>query len=384
MRKSIEMKKQLDALKNEISTMQAAGKIAEAHAKLESLTSMKQAIEVQEALEVEEDENFSAGTPTPVNMIPAADEKVVKNRVFNKQVFEKKLTEAENKFAVPAVVNEVGTPSQVGVTPGKGGYLLREEQAKQLIEYRKNLTSLKAYVDVIPVTSRSGSTPTTSDDSSVLTNFDENPVGGIAEKDIDFGSVPFAIKDYGEIIPVSLTLLADIDIDLIGLIGRRFTRKAVRTENAKILAILNALTPVAIDSYDDIKTALNVTLDPDVVDGSIILTNQNGFDYLDKLKDTNGHPLLQPVLGDATKKQISGIVIVSLSNSQLPNVSGKIPFFVGNLLEAIKFFDRQQVTVDSSTEAGFVRNTLLLKAIERFDTAAGDTSAVSYLQLTVA
>lgn len=384
MKKSIEMKKELDALKNEISTMQAAGKIAEAHAKLDALTSMKQAIEVQEALEVEEAEDFKAGTPTPVNEIPKSDEKVVRNRAFNKQILNLKLTESENKFAATAIVNEVGTPGQVGVTPGKGGYLLRQEQVNQLIEYRKNLKSLKTYADVIPVTARSGSLPTTIDDSSTLTNFDENPVGGIAKKDIDFSTLPYAVKDYGEIIPASLTLLADIDIDLIGLIGRRFTRKAVRTENTKILAILNALTPVAIDSYDDIKTALNVTLDPDVVDGSIILTNQNGFDYLDKLKDTNGHPLLQPVLGDATKKQISGIVIVPMSNAQLPNVSGKIPFFVGNMVEAIKFFDRQQVTVDSSTEAGFSTNTLLLRAIERFDVEAGDTTAVSYLQLTVA
>ena len=89
-------------------------------------------------------------------------------------------------------------------------------------------------------------------------------------------------------------------------------------------------------------------------------------------------------MGDATRKQFGGTVIVPMSNAQLPNVSSKIPFFVGNLVEAIKFFDRQQVTVDSSTEAGFSTNTLLLRAIERFDVVAGDTSAVSYLQLTPA
>lgn len=383
MRKSVEMKKQLDALKNEISTMQAAGKIADAHAKLEALTSMKQAIQVQEALEADEADEFSAGNPVPVNVIPKGEEKVVKNRAFNKQVLGQPLTAAESKFMAP-VVNEVGTPGQVGAIPGKGGYLLREEQSNQLIEYRKNLKSLKAYADVIPVTARSGSTPTTTDDSSELTNFDEYPVGGLTEKDIDFGNLPYAVKDYGDIIPVSLTLLSDIDVDLVGLIGRRFVRKSVRTENTKILTILKALTPVDITDYEGIKTALNVTLDPDVVDGSIVLTNQNGFDYLDKLKDTNGHPLLQPVLGEKTKKQISGTEIVPVSNSQLPNVSGKIPFFVGNLFEAVKFFDRKQVTVDSSTDAGFVRNALLLRAIERFDVVAGDTSAVSYLQLTVA
>lgn len=35
MRKSVEMKKQLDALKNEIKTLQVAGKVNDAHSKLD-------------------------------------------------------------------------------------------------------------------------------------------------------------------------------------------------------------------------------------------------------------------------------------------------------------------------------------------------------------
>ncbi|MEG0798703.1 MAG: phage major capsid protein [Acidaminococcaceae bacterium] len=381
MRKSIEMKKQLDALKNEIGTLQASGKVADAHAKLDALNELKQAIQVQEALETEEDEGFGGGSPAPVNQIPEADEKKIRNRVFNKQVLGMPLAENEMKY----IVDTVGTPGQVGATPAKGGYLLPDEQISRVLEFRRGLTALKNYCEVVPVTRRSGSIPTTTDDSTTLTNFDE--LDTITKADIDFSSVPFSVVDYGEIIPAAKTLLEDIDVDLVSLIGRRFARKGVRTENSKILALLAALTPAAISDYKDIKTALNKTIDPALVEGSIIITNQSGFDYLDSVVLTGGQLLLQPVITDPTKKQFAGHEIVVLSNAQLPEVTGtpnKIPFYVGNLYEFAKFFDRKQVTIDSSVEAGFTTNALFLRAIERFDVKTADSAAMVYLQLPVA
>lgn len=79
MRKSVEMKKQLDALKNEIKTLQAAGKVNEAHGKLDELNTMKNAIAVQEAIEQEEMENFAGN---PVEHTVTVDNSVMQNRVF--------------------------------------------------------------------------------------------------------------------------------------------------------------------------------------------------------------------------------------------------------------------------------------------------------------
>ena len=82
MRKSVEMKKQLDALKNEIKTLQAAGKVNEAHSKLDELNTMKNAVTVQEAIEqVNVTEPFEAvayaGDLSHFKNVPAA----IKNRV---------------------------------------------------------------------------------------------------------------------------------------------------------------------------------------------------------------------------------------------------------------------------------------------------------------
>lgn len=381
MRKSIEMKKQLDALKNEIATLQASGKTKEAHAKLPEIEQMKQAIQVQEALEEDEEDGFTGGNPTPVNKVSEKDITKIMNRAFNKTLLGVRLTEEEMKY-MPEVVDAAGTPGQVGATPEKGGYLLREEQFNRLMEFRRGLVSLKQYCEVITVKSRSSSIPTIKDDTSELVNFEE--LNEMNQSDIDFGSIPYQIADYGDIIPVSRTLTADTDFDLVGIIGRRFEKKGVRTENTKILTLLKTITAKAITDYKGIKSTLNKDLDPDLLEGSIILTNQDGFDYLDNIVLENGLPLLQPVLTDKTKKQLSGYEIVVLSNAQLATTASKIPYFVGNIYEFVKFFDRQQVTVELSTHAGFTKNADLLKAIERFDVKKGDTDAVKYLQLTVA
>ena len=375
MRKSVEMKKQLDALKNEIKTLQAAGKVNEAHGKLDELNTMKNAIAVQEAIEQEEMENFAGN---PVEHTVTVDNSVMQNRVFNKQILNMPLTEDEKKYAT----NAVGTPGQAGGIKSKGGYLLPEEQFNRLIEYRRGLIALNDLCEGIPVTRRSGSIPTTVEDDSELINFDE--LNDISKKDINFAQISYNVGTYGEIIPVANELLEDIDIDLISVIGRRFVRKGINTENSKIIALLQTLTPKAGDSYDDIKTALNVSLDPAISATAVIITNQNGFDYLDQVKLDNGLPLLQPVLTDPTKKQLSGRIIHVVKNERLSDVSGAHPFFVGDMAEFCKFFDREQVTVDLSTDAGFNMNAAMLRAIERFDVQKADVKAMVYLEITPA
>ncbi|WP_239646717.1 phage major capsid protein [Bacillus zhangzhouensis] len=47
---------------------------------------------------------------------------------------------------------------------------------------------------------------------------------------------------------------------------------------------------VEIEGLDGIKKALNVTLDPLVSPGAIMMTNQDGYNWLDTLKDGEGFP----------------------------------------------------------------------------------------------
>lgn len=374
MKKSTQMRKDLETLKNSIAALQASGKIEEAHNKLSDLNELKNAIAVQEALEDDEDDNF-AGEPK------TQSEDVNKTVVFNKLVLGKELTEAEQSVS-GEFYNGVGTPGQAEHTPDKGGYLVPEEQYQQIKELKRRKTSLKDYCAVYPVTSMSGKMPLEVDSNDKLTNFEE--LNEIAKSDITFGQVKWDLKDYGDIIPVSNTLLEDETANLTDFIGRRFAKKAVNTENDEILKVVKTAQKVTGTSYEDIKTVLNTKLDPAVSEEAVIITNQTGFDFLDKLKDKNDRPILSDDLTNPTKKLFKGREIVVLTDAELVPAGGKKQtFYIGDLEEAVAFFDKKGVEVAVSAHAGFKSNATLMRAIERFDVKPVDTKAIVHLEITV-
>lgn len=380
MRKSIEMKKELEALKNKIKGLQAENKTKEAHAKLTELETLKDAIEVQEAIERMEDEE-AANKAKPLT--PAKDTKVedatnIVRRAFNKQLLGKKLTAEEREYAT----NAVADTGQTGEVDDRGGYLLPKESVARIKELKRKLINLKDYCNVLPTTTREGNLPSVDEPTDELTNFDE--LNSLTEKQVKFSNVSYKICNYGDIIPIANTFLADTNADITGVVGNVFAKKAVNTENNKILALAKALTPVAITDYKGVISQLNKGLDPDIAADAVIITNQDGHDYLDQLTDSTGRSLVQTMLTDASKKVFKGKEIIVFANEKLANVDGAYPFFIGNLYEFVTFFDRDQYTMAVSTEAGFTKNVTYVKPIERFDVQKVDGDAMVYCLLTEA
>ena len=54
MKKSVEMRRQLDELKNQVEILKEEGKIDEAHSKLAEIKNLRSQIEIQEELEIQE------------------------------------------------------------------------------------------------------------------------------------------------------------------------------------------------------------------------------------------------------------------------------------------------------------------------------------------
>ena len=249
MKKSVELKKELETLRNEITSLKDSGKIEEAHAKLNSLKDLENRIkeaETEEALTV-----MNKGDKVPLG----TKEKMNVNRIYNRVLLGKSITEEEKQF-----LNAAGTPGQVEATDGKGGYLVPTEQFKEIKELRRNKITLKEYCNVLPVTSLKGTMPIETDGTGELIAFEE--LNEIGQSDIDFAQVTYNVADYGDIIPISNSLLADENANLTAYIGKRFIKKAVNTENKKILTILKTLNPEQATDYDAITTALNKGLDP--------------------------------------------------------------------------------------------------------------------------
>ena len=253
-----------------------------------------------------------------------------------------------------------------------GGYLVPEEEMNVIHEFRRQQIALKERCRVIMTNSGKGQMPVEVEAEMMLANLTEGEE--IPQSQINFGIVTYDVKDYGDIVPVSRQVLADEACGLMAFIGQRFVKKAVHTENAKILAILKATKNVVTtnDAIIGLGEALNKKLDPALNAEAIILCNQTYFDELDLLLDKNGRPILQPMPTEPTKMMFKGHEVVVMADAEL-DFQG---YLVVNMAEAVLFADRQGVEVAVSEEAGFTRNVVYCRVIERFDVVALDPNAV--------
>ena len=381
MKKSDELKKVVDELKAKAEQLQTEEQYDEAFKVANELKDAIRDYKTAKAVEAAAATDFiKEAAPAVANTVPDA---VMRNRVFNKLVLGKPVSEEEMKF-----YNSPGTPGQVEATSAKGGYLVPTEQIAQLMEFRRAYTQLKDYCSVRAANSNSGKFPTIGAETGTLTNFDE--LNSLNKRDIDFGQLTYTIASYGDIIPVSRDLLQDADINLMEVIGQRFARMAVNTENAQIITKLGTISPTNISSYKALTKALNVDLDPAFYANAKIFTNQDGFQWMSDLEDAQNRPLLVPDVAAADTYRFRGKEVVVVSNSVLTNTttgSGAgatttIPMYIGSMSDYLAFFERKGVEIMASEEAGFEKNSVLIRAVERFGTTVCDTAAVKAYTIT--
>jgi len=255
----------------------------------------------------------------------------------------------------------------------------------QITELRRQYKSMKELIGRYPTKTLSGKYPV--EDISTLTeliDFDDDGTDINSETGPKFTAVEYTIKHKGGLLPVSNILKSVEAGNLIPYISRWFNKKAIRTENKDIFTKLKAgKTPKPVTSLDGFKEAINKDLDPIFADG-IVVTNQDGFNWLDTLKDTDGKYVLQPDPTDKTKKVLFGRFSVNtFSNTELPSATGGVaPFFIGDLKEAADFVELTKgIMLASSEHAGFTKNQTLMRVIEGYDITLKDSGA--YLYLTV-
>lgn len=378
MKRSIELKQKVNTLRDELRAILDGENNGQAEEKAKELKAAMKAYDA--AIVLEAVDQMAMGDAAPANSTHG-DAKA-KNRAFVKAVMGRDLTDSEKAYA-RTLVDTIGTPGQAVGTPAKGGYLVPTEQLKTILEYRRNNISLKDDCDVIPVQSANGWIPTVEAESAALVNFDE--LTNISETDKDFSKIDWALKSYGTVIPISNELLADNDVDLTGFIARRFATMGVNAENAAIFAIMAATTITQTGTdYKAILKALNLKLDAAIAANATIYTDAIGFDYLDEAEDKNGRPLLTPSYADPAAKVLRGHPVKVLpGNLAVGSTEKKVICYVGNLADAVKFFDREGVTIATSYEAGFAQNKALMRAVERFDVKAADAKAMVKVTINI-
>ena len=271
-----------------------------------------------------------------------------------------------------------------------GGFIVPTDEQTKINELKRALNPLSALVRVENVNTMSG--------TRVLEKAsDMTPFASVAEfaaiGEIDgpkFTQVKYAIKKFAGILPISEELLADSDQNLLAYVNGWLAKKSVATENAQILAVLKTLTKAPLTNLDGIKEILNVTLDPTISLMSSVLTNQDGFNFLDKQKDTDGRYLLQPNPLDSTQKLLFGKPVTVVSNKVLPTDTSvastkKAPVIIGSFTDAVVLFDRQATTLTGTSVGGdaWKRDSYDVKAVTRIDVQKFDDKAVVFGELTV-
>ncbi|MEG0398291.1 MAG: phage major capsid protein [Cetobacterium sp.] len=271
-----------------------------------------------------------------------------------------------------------------------GGCLIPVDQQTEINELKRTYTALRGLVTVEQVRTTTGSRVLEQDaEHTPLEEFTETGEEGIKETSAPkFVPVTYSIKNYGGILPIPRTLLQDQTANLRSYLNKWLAKKAVATENSLIIANLNTLTKVPVENIDDVKDIMDVKLDPSISALSKVVTNQDGFNYLNKLKDLQGNYLLEKDPKNSTKKMLNGKEIVVLSNRTLKTTGTsekKAPLIIGSLTEAIVLFDRETIELKSTDVGGdaFKKNRIDMRAIMRLDVKKFDSAAVVYGELPI-
>lgn len=283
-------------------------------------------------------------------------------------------------------------------SPEDGGFTVPEDVKTKIIELRRTSDDLEQYVNTEHVTTKSGSRVMEKDaDSTPWEDVDEG--AEFTEGNTpQFTTVKYEIKKKGGILKTTRELLQDTAENILGYLNKWIAKKSRATRNAAILKVMKDITDgkeVVIETFDDLKDVFNVTLDPAIAASSVVITNQSGYNYLDKLKDSQGKYILQPDVTDKTKTMLFGVYPVKkVSNKVLKNTevkdgsdnvtAYKYPVYMGDMKEAITLFDREKITIELSTEAGdlWAKDLTGIKVRDRFDVVAFDKTAIVKGEIT--
>lgn len=310
---------------------------------------------------------------------PSEEEmKATKIEKTEKSAIEKFAEDARNGFVVKAGKLAEGVPAD-------GGYVVPEDIQTKINEYKTAKTSLLDLVTVEKVKTNKGQR--TFKKRAQQTGFTKVGEGGkITSKSTpQFERLNYEIEKYAGYLPVTNELLTDSDQNVAKVIIEWLGDESRVTANKLILEELKKKEETDLKDLDGIKKALNVTLGQAFKPTSKIITNDDGLQYLDTLKDSTNRYLLAPMPGDTMRMGLqvgaNTIPVEVIPNADLETDKKKIPFIIGDLKESVIYWDRQLTSINISATAvigelnAFEEDLTLYRAIEREDVTLRDKDA---------
>lgn len=350
--------------------------VAKANALMDEVDALKAEYETEKRIyETEKDE----GAPTDKEIEDKSKEKAI-------DAVEKFGRDAREGFRLNKSMNE-GTPAD-------GGYTVPEDIVTKIETYRDAKFSLLSLVRRIKVNTNKGQR--TFKKRSQQTGFTKVGEGAKigAKATPQFERISYEIEKYAGYFPVTNEVLADSDANLGNVLIEWIGDESRVTANNLILEQIATKDAVDLVNLDGIKKAINVTLGQAFKNTAKIVTNDDGLQYLDTLKDGNDRYLLAPMPGDVMGMTLqvgaNRIPVEVVPNSDMPTKENKVPFIIGDLNEGIVYWDRAVMNIKISDVAvvgdlnAYEEDLTLYRAIEREDVTTRDTDAFVNGYITVA
>lgn len=383
----------INAQKQTVIDLANAGKIDEAKTAKEKLKTMQDEFDVLKDIMDPENPELNGGDPEPDDPENPEDKGGIHLVNINKNKAVHEFADAARHYFKNAKANTEGSKAD-------GGYTVPEDIQTEINRYKEEHFSLQSLVDTETVTTNTGRR--TYQSRASHTGFAQVSEGAkIANvAGPTFEVLDYSIKKYAGWLPVTSELLADSDANITNTLIQWLGEEDIATRNRLILAIMQAKTAKELKSLDGIKKEITVTLGSAFSATSKIVTNDDGLNWLDTLKDDNGRYLLKPNADQTSplKFQLAvgatNIPIVVVPNSILASDTATakkrgIPIYCGDLHEGIKVFDRQQISILASNVASvtgfnaYENDMTLFRGTLRLDVKQKDEKAFVNGKITV-
>lgn len=377
-----ELKKLLDSIKNkkqEVKDFCKAGKIEDAAKAKEELKDLQAQFDLLYDLEADKLDGMEG------KVAEGTAKKVLDKTKNIANAFVNAIKAAVGKGALSDEDKEILNSMNEGKDED-GGLTVPKDIRTAVKELRRSEDALETLVNVEPVSTLSG--------SRVIERYaDQTPFDNVDEaaefpeaSTPQFEKIDYKVKKKGGILKVTQELLSDTAENIISYLKKWIAKKAKATRNFMIVKKIREITAdaeIPVENLDDLKRIFNILLDPAIALTSSVVTNQDGYNWLDSLKDKDGKYILQPDPTKPTNMLLFGkYPVKKVSNKTMASttVEGgyKVPIVCGDLKEAITIFDRETLTIDISSSAGDLWKTdqTGIKVRERLDIQSVDEEAI--------
>lgn len=310
-------------------------------AELAELTA-EEVVEAEEEVKEAETEEVEAEEEKP-----AEDENEDEKLKQDKKGEERSMKEIQDLTSkvqdFEAYIRTQGTETR-GLDTTNGSVLVPVEVSTNVLELKNGQVDLSKYVSKEAVGTGQGKFPVAKRAQAILATKTE--LEQIADiNDPLFLEVEYKCQTRIGQIAFSNEILEDAQIDVVAYAERQMQRMVVNTNNKNIMDVLKTFDTKDASNADELKRIVNVDLDPEL-DVKIIM-NQDAYQVIDTMKDSNGRYLLQDSMASASGKMLFGKEVILVSNKVAATEATKAGFiWVGDLKEAVFMAQRNEISAE--------------------------------------